>query len=86
MSRFYKDIVHYNVSIINDPLAITYPHPTINSKYLWSHSFRFMFQFRHINVICLFSDIVYLPIGRLFLINYRYVFMLSIHCLSHMIV
>lgn len=43
-----------NVRISNDLRAIAYPHPTIRSKYLWAHSFRFMFQFGRIDT-CLFT-------------------------------
>jgi len=60
MSFLYENICvfSYNVSIINGSLAIAYPHPIISSKYLWPHSFRFMFQFKRINVTYSFLHIV----------------------------
>lgn len=50
----YRATFSYNVRISNDLRAIAYPHPTIRSKYLWAHSFRFMFQFGRIDT-CLFT-------------------------------
>lgn len=52
-------LVWFANRISNDRQAIAYLHPTIKSKYLWAHSFRFMFQFRCIDT-CLFTR--YLPL------------------------
>lgn len=62
----YRATLSYNVRISNDLRAIAYPHPTIRSKYLWAHSFRFMFQFGRIDT-CLFTcklPLIHSPFGR----------------------
>lgn len=63
-----------HVRISNDLRAIAYPHPTIRSKYLWAHSFRFMFQFGRIDT-CLFTcklPLIHSPLVGILLTNRYY--------------
>lgn len=70
----YRATFSYNVRISNDLRAIAYPHPTIRSKYLWAHSFRFMFQFGRIDT-CLFTcklPLIHSPLVGILLTNRYY--------------